>query len=87
MKKETQKNAVSVVDVNEVRRRGQKVQDTLEESLGAIECASGYVEVQWNDIKESVLDNVSDLVGMVEWRARKPRITQEMISTTDVRRK
>lgn len=66
MKKEMHKNAVSVIGVNEERRRGQKVQDTLEESLGAIECASGYAEVHWNNIKESVLDTVGDLVGMVE---------------------
>jgi hypothetical protein len=43
--------------------------------------------VQGNSIKESVLDTVSDLVGMVEWRARKPWIIQEMISKTDYRRK
>ena len=67
-------------------RGRQKAQDTLEESLGAIECASGYVEVQWNNIKESVLDSVGDLVGMVQWRARNPWITQEMMSTTDDRR-
>jgi hypothetical protein len=67
-----QKNAISAIGVNEVRQRGRKVQNTLEEGLGAIEGASGYVEVQWNNIKESVLDTVGDLVGMVEWRARKP---------------
>jgi len=43
--------------------------------------------VQGNNIKESVLDTVSDLVGMVEGRARKSWITQEMISKTDDRRK
>jgi hypothetical protein len=74
LKKEMQKSAVSVIGVNEVWQRGQKVQDTLEESLDDIEGASGYVEVQWNNSKESVVDNVSDLVGMVEWRARKPCI-------------
>jgi hypothetical protein len=82
-----QKKAVSVIGVKEVRQKGQKVQDTLEESLGAIEGASGYTEVQWNNIKESVLDTVSDLVGMVKWRAKKPWITQEMISKTDDGRK
>jgi hypothetical protein len=63
------------------------VQDTLEEKLGAIGCDSGNVEVQWNNIKESVLDTLSDLVGKVEKRARKPLITQEMISKMDERGK
>ena len=31
------------------------------------------------NIKECVLDTISDLVGKVEKRARKPWITQEMI--------
>jgi len=34
-----------------------------------------------------VLDNISDLVANVEKRARKPWITQEMISKMDERRK
>jgi hypothetical protein len=34
-----------------------------------------------------VLDTVSDLVGKYERRARKPWITQEMISKMDERRK
>jgi hypothetical protein len=55
----------------------QRVQDTLEGKLGAIGCDSGNVEVQWNNIKECVLDTLSDLVGKVEKRARKPWITQE----------
>ena len=59
----------------------QRMQDTLEEKLGAIECESGNAEVQWKNIKECVLDTISDLVGKVEKRARKPWITQEMIST------
>jgi len=58
----------------------QRVQDNLEEKLGANECDIGNVEVQWNNIKECVLDTISDLVGKVEKRARKPSITQEMIS-------
>ena len=65
----------------------QRVQDTLEEKLGAIGCDSGNVEVQWNNIKECVLDTIGDLVGKVEKRARKPWITQEMISKMDERRK
>jgi len=43
--------------------------------------------VQWNSIKECVLDTISDLVGKVEKRARKPWITQEMICKMDERRK
>jgi len=63
------------------------VQDTLEQKLGAIESESGNAEVQWKSIKEYVLDTISDLVGKVEKRARKPCITQEMISKMDERRK
>jgi type I site-specific restriction endonuclease len=63
------------------------VQDTLQEKLGAMGCDSGNVEVQWNNIKESVLDTISDLDGKVENRARKPWITQELISKMDERRK
>jgi len=36
---------------------------------------------------ECVLDTISDLAGKVEKRARKPWISQEMISKTDERRK
>ena len=42
--------------------------------------------MQWKNIKEYVLDTISDLVGKVEKRARKPCITQEMISKMDERR-
>ena len=42
---------------------------------------------QWNNIKECVLDTLSDLVGKVEKTSRKPWITQEMISKMDERRK
>jgi len=65
----------------------QTVLDTLEGKLGVIKCDSGNVEVQWNNIKECVLDTLSDLVGKVQKRARKPWITQEMISKMDERRK
>ena len=41
----------------------------------------------WNNIKECVLDTISDLVGKVEKRVRKPLITQDMISKMDERRK
>jgi hypothetical protein len=37
--------------------------------------------------KEYVLDTFSDLVGKVEKRARKPWVTQEMITQMDERRK
>jgi type I site-specific restriction endonuclease len=63
------------------------VWDTLEEKLGAMGCESGNVEVQWNNIKECVLDTISDLVGKVEKKARKLWITQEVISKMDERRK
>jgi len=43
--------------------------------------------VQWNNIEECMLDTLSDLVGKVEKRARKPWITQEMISKMYERRK
>ena len=65
----------------------QREQDILEEKLGAIECEGGNAEVQWKSIKECVLDTISDLVGKVEKRARKPWITQEMFSKMDERRK
>ena len=65
----------------------QSVQDTLEEKFGAIECECGNAEVQWKNIKECVLDTISDLVGKVDKRARKPWITQGMISKMDERRK
>jgi predicted oxidoreductase (fatty acid repression mutant protein) len=37
----------------------QKVQDNLEDKLGAIKYESGAVEVQWNNIKKCVLDTMS----------------------------
>jgi len=63
------------------------VQDTLEAKLGPMGCESGNDEVQWNNIKECVLDTISDLAGKDEKRARKPWIIQEMISKMDERRK
>ena len=60
-----------------------KSEDTLEGKLGAIECENGNAEVQWKNIKESVLDTISVLVSKVEKKARKPWITQEMISKMD----
>ena len=43
--------------------------------------------MQWNNIKECMLDTLSDLVSKVEKRARKPWITKEMISKMGERRK
>ena len=63
------------------------MKDTLEEKLCAIECESGNAEVQWNNIKECMLDTISDLVGKVEKRARKPWVAQEIISKMGERRK
>ena len=51
------------------------MQDALEEELGAMECESGNVEVQWNNVRKCVLDTVSYLV---ERTARKPRTAQEI---------
>jgi len=59
-------------DLEKLYAQQQRVQDTLEEKLGAIGCESGNDELQWNNIKECVLDTISDLVGKVEKRARKP---------------
>ena len=74
-------------DLEKLYAQRQRVQDTLEEKLGAMGCDSGNVEVQWNNINECVLDTVSGLVGKVEKRARKPWLTQEMISKMDEGRK
>jgi hypothetical protein len=67
-------------DLEKLSTQKQRVQDTLEGKLRAIGCDSGNVEVQWNNIKECVLDTLSDLVGKVEKRTRKPWIIQKMIS-------
>jgi hypothetical protein len=67
-------------DLEKLCAQRQRVQDTVEEKLFAIGCDSGNVEVQWNNIKECVLDIIGVLVGKVEKRARNPWITQEMIS-------
>jgi hypothetical protein len=74
-------------DLEKLYAQQQEVHDSLEEKLCAIKCESGNVEVQWKNIKKCVLDTMSDLVGKVERRARKPWITQEMISKMDERRK
>ena len=74
-------------DLEKLYTNRQKVQDTLEEKFGLTECQRGNAEVQWNNIKKCVLHTISDLVGKVEKRARKPWITQEMISKMDEQRK
>ena len=74
-------------DLEKLYAQRQRMQDTLEEKLVAVGCDSGNVEVPWNNIKECVLDTISDLVGKFEKRARKPWITREMISKMDERRK
>jgi len=74
-------------DLEKLYSQRQRVQDTLEEKLGAIGCNSGNVEMQWKNVKECVLDTIIDLVGKVEKKARKPWITQETISKTNERRK
>ena len=55
------------------------MQDPLERKLTATECESENVEVQWNNIKNCVLDTMSDLIGKVDSKAWKPWITQKMI--------
>jgi hypothetical protein len=60
---------------------------SLEERLCAGNCVNRNVEEQWNYIKKCLLDTMSDWVGKVEKRARKPWIMQEMISKMDERRK
>jgi hypothetical protein len=62
------------------------VQDTLEEKFSATECESGNVEVQRNNMNKSVPDSMGDWKGKVEWKSRKPRITQEMINKVNERR-
>ena len=56
-------------DLEKLYTNIQRVQDNLEEKFGSIECESGSAEVQWNNIKECVLDTISDLVGKLEKRA------------------
>jgi hypothetical protein len=63
------------------------VQESLEEKLCAGDCMDRNVEGQLNNIKKCLLDTMSDCVGKVEKRARKPWIAQEMISKMDEQRK
>jgi len=75
------------LDLEKLYAQRQRVQDTLEEKLGATGCDRGNVGVQWKNIKECVLDTISDLDGKVKMRARRPWLTQEMISKMGERRK
>jgi hypothetical protein len=63
------------------------VQEFLKEKLRAGNCVNRNVEGQWNNIKKCRLDTISDCVGKIEKRARKPWVTQEMISKMDEQRK
>ena len=74
-------------DFEKLYAQRHRVKETLEEKLCAIVCESGNAEVQWNNTKKCMLDTISDLVGKVEKRARKPWITQEMITKMGERRK
>ena len=50
-------------DLEKLYAERQRVQNTLEKKLGAIEGESGNVEEQWKNIKECVLDTISDRSG------------------------
>jgi hypothetical protein len=50
-------------DLEKLYAERQRLQNILEEKLGVIECEIGNAEVQWKNIKECVLDTISDLVG------------------------
>jgi hypothetical protein len=60
-----------------------ELQDTLEQKCGAAECQSENVEVQQNINKKCVLYIMCDMDGKVDRKAKKPWITQEMISKMD----
>lgn len=61
----------------EVTCRATESARTPKEKLGGIKCESGNVEVLCDNIQKCMLDSVSDLVGKVDRRARKPWVTQE----------
>jgi hypothetical protein len=71
-------------EVERLYSQRQKVQDGLEEELGAIKCESWNVE---NAVECSVLGTMSALVGKVERKARKPWISSEIISKMHKRKK
>jgi hypothetical protein len=76
-----------VWDLEKLLAQRQKVQESLEEKLRAGDCVNRNVEGEWNNIKKYLLDTMSDCVGKVEKRARKPWVTQEKISEMDERMK
>ena len=47
---------------------------------------NGNVETQWDNIKKCMLDTMSDLVGRVYRKVRKPWIIQEMMNHMDEQR-
>ena len=53
-------------DLEKLYAERRRVQNILEEKLGAIKCESGNAEVQWKNIKECVLYTISDLVGKLK---------------------
>jgi hypothetical protein len=55
-----------ICDLEKLHSQGQKMQDTLEEKFCAFECEIGDVELQWNNIKENVVDTASDLLVKVD---------------------
>jgi hypothetical protein len=63
------------------------VQESLEEKLRVGDCVNRNVEGQWNNMKKFLLDTMSDCMGKVDKRARKPWITQEMNSKINEQRK
>jgi len=50
-------------DLEKLYTERQRVQNNLKETLGAMGCDGGNVEMQRNNIKECALDTLSDLVG------------------------
>ena len=76
-----------VCDLEKLHSEGQNVQDALQDKFCAFECESGDVEMQWNNIKKGSVNTTSDLLVKVDWGARKPWITQEVISKMDEERK
>jgi hypothetical protein len=74
------------VELEKLYVQRQNVKNTLDEKPYAIECESGNMDVQRNNIKKYVLGTVSDLVGRVDRKARKPWVTQKVINKMDERR-
>jgi hypothetical protein len=62
-------------DLEILQSQRQKVQESSEEKLRAGDCVNKNVEGQWNNINKCLLHTMSDCVGKVEKRARKPWIT------------